>query len=165
MSPLIILVLLGAVPLLVGLFLRVHTSALFLSIASGYLLALFVGDTASLVSRSFIASSGTGQIAPIVLFFIPIFMTMWLMRGSLGPAQIPLHFLPLVGCALLVLILGVELLPDTVNSSVYADFPGSLLKQVPDALVAGGVAVQLILMWLTARPRRGHEPHHRGHKK
>lgn len=166
MSPLVIIGLLGGIPLLLGLILRVHTSAFFLSIAGGYLLALFVGDTASLLSRSVVPADGSGQVAQMVLFLLPALITLWLMRGSLSPTQIPLHFFPLLGCAVIVLVLGLQLLPVSVTNNVYAEFPGTLIKQMPDALVGISVALQLLLMWITARPRRDHDKHHgRSHHK
>lgn len=165
MSPLIIIGLFAGGTFLLGLFLRIHTSALFLSIASGFLLATYVGDTASLVARSFVAADSTGMIARLVLFLLPMLLTMWLMRGSLGAPQMVMHFLPLVGCAAIVTVLGITFLPDATQSAVYGSFPGSILKQMPDALVGIGVAFQLLLMWMTARPRRNPPPHHRGHHK
>ena len=165
MSPLVILGLFALTPLLAGLFLRVHTSAYFLSIVSGFLLATYVGDTAGLVARSFIATSSTGTVAQVVLFLLPIVITVWLMRGSLGPAQFVLHFLPMIGCAVLVAVLGVGFLAEATRNSIYEVFPGTLLKQMPDALVGISVALQLLLMWMTARPHRNPPPHHRGHHK
>lgn len=166
MSPLILLGLLVCIPLLLGMVLRVHTSALFLSIGSGYLLATFVGDTASLVARSFITSESTGTVAQLVLFLLPIAITMWLMRGSLAPAQVVLHFLPLLGCAVLIMVLGLQFFTEATRASVYSDPIGSYVQQMPDALVGLAVAFQLILMWITARPRRHAEAHHkRGHHK
>lgn len=164
MSPLVIMGLLGGLPLLLALFLRVHTSALFLSIASGYLLSSFVGDTAGIISRSFITTSSTAMVTKLLVFFLPIVITMWLMRGSLSPVQMPMHFLPMVGCALLVLVLGLPLLSQTVQNSVYSGYPGNLLKQMPDAIVAISVALQLVLMWVTARPRHAPPAHHGRHK-
>lgn len=150
---------------MLGLFLRVHTSALFISIASGYLLSSFVGETAGLVSRSFITDSSTGMITKIVVFFLPIVMTMWIMRRSLNAPQMVTHFLPLAGCALLVLVLGLPLLPTGTQDAVYGAFPGSLIKQMSDAIVGFAVALQLILMWITARPRHPKDAHHGRHHK
>lgn len=161
MSPLIILGLLAGVPLLVCLLLRIHTSALFISIVSGYLLATYVGDTAALVSRSFVASSSTGSVAQLVLFFLPVAITVWLMRGSLGPAQLVMHFLPLIGCIVIITVLGIGFLSEATQASVYGVFPGTIIKQMPDALVGISVALQLLLMWITARPHRNPPPHHR----
>jgi hypothetical protein len=165
MSPLIIIGLFVGLPLVLGLLLRIHTSAFFLSIAGGFLLATYVGDTAALVSRSFVASSETGQVAQLVLFFLPMVITMWLMRGSLGPAQLVMHFFPLIGCALLVAVLGIGFLSEATQASVYSVYPGTLIKQMPDAFVGIAVSLQLFLMWMTARPHRNPPPHHRGHHK
>ncbi len=163
MTPIIIIGLLGGVPFLLALFLRINTAAFFVSIASGYLLASFVGDTAGLISRSFITSDSTATVAKLVVFFLPIVITMWIMHRSLSTAQMPAHFLPMVGCALLVLVLGLRLLPVATQASVYAGFPGSILKQMPDAIVGVSVALQLVLMWITARPRH-YEPKHSRHR-
>ena len=166
MSPLILLGLLVGIPLLLGMFLRVHTSALFLSIASGYILATFVGETAGLVARSFITSDSTATVAQLVLFFLPVVITMWLMRGSLAPAQVVLHFLPLLGCAVLVMVLSLQFFTEATRAGIYSDPIGSYVQQMPDALVGFAVAMQLLLMWITARPRRHAEAHHkRGHHK
>lgn len=161
MSPLIIIVLLAGLPFLLGLLMRVHTSALFLSIISGYLLTLYVGDTAGLVARSFIASDQTPMVAKVVVFALPIVLTMWIMRKSLGGSQLLIHFLPLIGCALLVLVLGLPLLTPATQNAVYGSFPGTLIKQMSDAIVGISVGLQLLLMWITARPK---PPAHKRHR-
>lgn len=128
-------------------------------------MALYVGDTAGLVSRSFITNSGTSMVTKLVVFLLPVVMTMWIMRKSLTAAQIPVHFLAMVGCALLVLVLAVPMLSPAVQADVYGSFPGSLLKQMPDAIVGVSVALQLALMWITARPRHNQDAHHGRHRK
>lgn len=165
MSPYLVIGLFGGLPLLLALILRVHTSALFLSIAGGYLMALFVGDTAGLVSRSFITNTSTAMVTKLVVFLLPIIMTMWIMRKSLGASQLPVHFLPMIGCALLILVLGVPFLPPATQAAVYGGFPGSILKQMPDAIIGVSVALQLVLMWVTARPRHNQSAHHTRHRK
>lgn len=165
MSSLIIVSLLGGLPLLLWFVLRVHTSALFISIAGGYLLSSFVGETAGLVSKSFITDSSTAIITKIVVFFLPIVMTAWIMRKSLNAPQMVTHFLPMIGCALLILVLGLPLLSEATQATVYGSFPGNLIKQMSDAIVGIAVALQLILMWITARPRHNvpaKRAHHKG---
>lgn len=161
MSPYIIIALFAGLPLLFGLLLRVHSSALFLSIVSGYLLDLYVGDTAGLVARSFIANSQTPTFAKVIVFVLPIILTMWIMRKSLGGSQLVIHFLPLIGCALLVLVLGLPLLTPATQNVVYGSFPGNLVKQMSDAIVGIAVGLQLLLMWVTARPK---PPAHKRHR-
>lgn len=164
MSPYLVIGLLGGLPLLLGLILRVHTSAYFLSIAGGYLLSSFISESAGLASTSFITNSSTAMTAKLVAFFLPIVMTLWLMRKSLGASQIPIHFLPMIGCALLILVLGLPLLSPAIQATVYSGFPGNILKQMPDAVVGVSVALQLLLMWLTARPRHNQTGHNGRHK-
>lgn len=162
MSQFVVIGLLAGLPFLLGLLMRIHTSALFLSIAGGYLLSLFVGDTAGLLSRSIITNSQTTMVAKLVVFFLPVVMTVWIMRKSLGASQLVIHFLPLIGCSMLILILGLPLLTANTQAMVYGSFPGNLLKQMSDAIVGVSVALQLILMWFTARPRpQVHTKHHR----
>jgi hypothetical protein len=153
MSPLLLIALLAGLPFVLGFLLRVHTSALFLSIASGYLLSEFFGETSGLVARSFLKTDQAALTAEILVFFIPILVTLWLMRGSLAPRQLVSHFVPLVGCALLVMVLGLRLLPPTTQFSVYESSFGSILQTMPDVIIGFAVAAQLILMWATARPR------------
>ena len=165
MTPIIIIGLLAGVPLLLGLLLRVHTSALFISVASGYLLSMFVGETAGLVSRSFITNTSTAMVTKMVVFLLPIAISMWILRKGLNAAQMVPHFLPLVGCSALILVLGLPLLPPATQTSVYSSFPGDLIKQMSDAIVGIAVALQLILMWITARPIRPKDVQHGRHHK
>jgi hypothetical protein len=155
MNPIIIIGLLFGAPLLLGLFLRVHTSALFLSISGGYLLSEYFSTTAGLVSRSFLKTSESAMVAEMVVFYLPIVVTLWLMRGSLAARQMAAHFLPLVGCALIVLVAGVGLLSTDTQLLIYATAPGEILQNMPDILVGFAVLAQLVLMWATARPQRG----------
>lgn len=164
MSSVIIVGLLAGLPLLLWLVLRVHTSALFISIAGGYLMSSYVGETAGLVSRSFITNGSTAMITKIVVFFLPIVMTAWIMRKSLNGPQMVTHFLPMIGCALLILVLGLPLLTETAQATAYSSFPGNLVKQMSDAIVGIAVALQLVLMWITARPRHAPPKRSRHHE-
>lgn len=165
MSPYVVIGLLAGLPLLLAIVLRVHTSALFLSIASGYLLSSFVGETAGLLSSSVIKDGGTGMIAKLVVFIVPIVITLWLMRKSLAVPQVVIHFLPMVGCAALVLVLGVPLLSESTKTMFYSSEIGKTIQVTSDAIVSISVAFQLILMWITARPRHQAPAHHGKHSK
>lgn len=165
MSEYVVIGLLAGLPFLLAIILRVHTSALFISIASGYLLSSFVGETAGLLSSSFVKEDGTAMVAKLIVFFVPIVITMWLMRKGLAVSQLAFHFLPMVGCAVLVLLLGVPLLSQSTQDTFYAGAIGKTIQQTQDALVALSVAFQLIVMWIAARPRRAEAAHHGKHRK
>lgn len=150
MSPLILFALLAGLPLLLVMVLRVHASAFFISVSAGYLLSQFAGDTAGLIGSSFVKNSPDTTV--LVIFLIPMLLTLWFMRKSLPSSQLVLQFLPQLGSSLLVFILVVPLLSVNLQQTIQSDPVASQLLRANDAIVAFAVALQLLLMIITARP-------------
>lgn len=165
MSPYIIIGLFAGVPLLLAIILRVHTSALFLSIAAGYLLAVFSGETAGLISTSIVKDGNAAMVTKLIFFYSPIVITLWLMRKSLAVPQVLVHFIPMVGCAALILVLGVPLLSQSTQDIFYSSSAGNTIRRTSDGIVSIAVASQLLLMWITARPRHNQAAGHHGRHK
>lgn len=150
MSPLILFVLLACSPFLLVMLLRVHASAFFISVSAGYLLSQFAGDTAGLIGSSIVKNSPDTTV--LILFLVPMLLTLWFMRKSLPSSQLVLQFLPQLGSSLLVFILVVPLLSADLQAIVQSDPLASQLLRANDAIVAFAVALQLLLMIITARP-------------
>lgn len=159
MAPYIIAGVLAGLPLLLVLAFRVHASAFFISIVSGYLLSEYVSDTAGLISSSFVKADGTDVTAKLVVFLLPIVLTIWFMRSTMPGRQLFLHTLPQIANCLMLIVLLLPILPDSVQLAATSNPVGDILNQVSDAVVAVTVTVQLLLMILTSHPARGGKHH------
>jgi hypothetical protein len=160
MSPYILAGILAGVPLLIVLAFRVHSSAFFISISAGYLLSQFASNTAGLIDSSFVMSGNTGEITKLIIFLLPIVLTVWLMRGTMPGRQLFLHTIPQVGNSLLLIILLLPLLPQNLQDTINSNPASGILHQVNDLIVAITVLLQLFIMVVTSKA-----PHTSKHKK
>lgn len=150
MSPLILFAIIAGVPFLLVMLLRVHASAFFISIGSGFLLTQFIGDTAGLLTGSLVKSSPDTTL--LLIFVAPILLTLWFMRKSLPSSQLVLQFLPQLGSSLLVFVLLIPLLSSDTQATLSSDTLVSNFVKGSDAIVIAAVVLQMLLMIITARP-------------
>jgi hypothetical protein len=156
MTPLVLFALLAGLPFLAIMALRVHSSAFFISVASGYLLSEFIGGTAGLFSSSIFKNSP--EITLLAVFLLPIVITIWFMRKSLPSSQLVVQILPQVANSLLIFALAVPLLSESIQATLAQDEIANSIIKMDDAVVTFAVVAQLALMIITARPQ------HRGKK-
>lgn len=155
MPPYLIAGVIVGLPLLLVLALRIHASAFFISISAGYLLSVFISDTAGLISSSFVNGDGSILTAKLVVFLLPVIITIGFMRGTVPVRQMFLHTVPHICNSLLMFVLILPILPSNISSSVSTNPAGEILLQVTDVVVAVTVTSQILLMIITSHPARG----------
>lgn len=158
MEPLVLLGLLAGLPFILSIVLRVHASAFFISVAGGYLLTQFIGDTTGLITGSLVKNSG--DTALLIVCLAPVIITFWFMRKSLPSSQIFIQFLPQLATSLMLFAVLLPLLPSDMSSNLQSDNMARELIVASDAIVLFAVVLQVLLMIITSRPpshpKKGH---------
>lgn len=160
MTPLILLILMFGLPLFLVTVLRINPLFLFVSIVSGYLWSLLLGDTTELVVGSLIQTSHTDVISRVGLLMVPFVLTLLFLRKTLSTSALPFYFTLLVMDSLLLVTLLLAMLTPGVQGAIYQTHLGDTLRQAHDLIIAGVAAMQLVVMYVF-RPRSKHSKHHK----
>lgn len=163
MDSLILLGLLAGVPLVVFTILRIKPLYLFVSLMTGYIWVLYLGEPADLTLRSLMRVPHPDSVARIALLVLPLLITLLLMRRTLSTSALPFQFFLLIANSLLLAVLVINYLPNSVQISLYSSNAGNVVRQANDVLIAGVAGLHVLVMWLM-RPRN-HDAHGHGHKK
>jgi len=142
-----LLALVAGIPALFSILFRVNSIYVFVSIAAGYLLENFAGDTATLVVRSFVNGSNTDLVTKLVLFGLPIFLTLLMLRKTTPKRQFIFQLIPWVANGALIVVLTIPLMSDGVRGAILLNRVGYNINQANEAIIAGAVILQLLLLW------------------
>jgi hypothetical protein len=150
-----------ALPLGLALLFRVSAIYVFLSIAVGNLLVVYLGREADLVNLMIGLGTGGWQLGQLVLFFLPVLFALFFLRKSMPRSKVGFHLLPLLACSVMCLILLLPLLPVVVEESLQEAPVGSSLIGREGIIVAVTGVLALGLTWLS---HHHHQPHMHGKK-
>jgi hypothetical protein len=159
MVPLLIVGLIAGLPVLLAIIFRVSAVFLFLSIAVGNLLVLYLGMEAGLVSGLVSTNSSAPMVAQLVLLFVPVILTLLLLRKSLPKHKVLMHLLPLLACGFMLMAVALPLLPGGVQGDILASPAGPYFDNTQNLIVGSAALLVLLLTWLTHRSHELH-PHH-----
>lgn len=141
----------GLVPIALAVVFRVSGVFLFMSVAAGYLLVLYVGDDAGLALGMAVRTSSVDIIAQFILLLLPVVMSLMLLKKTLPKHKVLLH-LPLhIATGLTLAALSLPLLDSTIQEKVFASYYGNLLRESQDLLVGAAAVLALVITWLTYR--------------
>lgn len=156
--PLILLAVLAVVPVFLALVFRVSAIYLFLSLAVGDLLVKYLSDDVSLTIDMVSRSSQVPMITALCLLFLPVVLTLSLLRKSLPTSKLMLHIVPLALTGLTAAVFALPLLDSNTQAEIFALPAGNILRQAQDLIVGvAGVSV-LTLIWIS-RPHHGKGKH------
>lgn len=162
MTPLILLALVAGIPATASILFRVNSIYIFVSIAAGYLLENFAGDTAALVVRSFVNGANSDLITKLVLFALPIFLSLLILRKTTPKRQFIFQLIPWVANGALIVVLTIPLMSDGVRGAILANRVGYNINQANESIIAGAVIIQLLLLWAFGKKRETPtKKHHR----
>lgn len=149
MNPLILIILIIGIPLLLFVILRVKPLYLFVSIVTGYLWVLYLGEPAELVFRSLsLGITNPGSVAKIFLLLVPLVISLLVMRKSLPTSALPFQFFLLVANSLLLATIAISQLPTGVQNNLYTTSAGAFIRQTNDVLIAGIAGLHVLVMWI-----------------
>jgi hypothetical protein len=164
MTPLLIVAAITLLPVILALILRVSAVFVFLSIAVGNLLVLYLGTDASLVSGLVSKGAYAPMAAQLTLLFLPVILSFLFLRRSLPRSKALLHFLPLVACGVMLMAVALPLLPGGVQVDILASEAGPYLKNSQNLIVGIAALLILLLTWFTHRSHELHPRHNRKHR-
>ena len=157
MAPILILLLIAALPVVLALLFRVSSLCLFAASAAGALLVKYLGDDVWLAVNMFVKGPNTQFFVQLSLLFLPVLLTLFFTRKSLPKSKILLHLVPIIANGLLIAAIAIPLLPPALQSGIFAVPIGGVAKRSQDIMVGAAVVLNLLLMWQLNRSN-----HHEG---
>jgi hypothetical protein len=155
------LVVIGAVvlaPILFALIFRTHALYVFASICVGYFLQFALSDDVDLVFATIIKGSNSMVIARFALLGLPILLTLFVLRKTVGKSLL-FQIVPLIFSGLFLAALTLPLLPPGIEQAIYDSAYGGNIRGAQDLVIAAAVVSNLVLMW-TLFKHRGKGKHH-----
>lgn len=157
MDSLILLAAIAGIPVLLALLFRVSGVFLFLSVAAGNLLVLYLGDDAGLALGMMVRGQSANVLAQFILLLLPVALSLLLLKKTLPKSKVLLHAPLLIATGLTLTALALPLLDSNAQEKVFANQYGNILRESQDIIVGVAAMLALLIMWLTYR--------HKGEKK
>lgn len=151
MAPLVLFAVIAGLPVLNAIVLRVSAIFLFVSIAVGNFLVLYLGDDAILAVNAFTKDKNVPMVVQLTLLFLPVVLTLITLRKSLAKSKLLLHIVPLIGCGLSLAVLAVPLLPSGLQAQIFALPLGDVFKNSQDLIISVTAVMVLLLTWRSYR--------------
>jgi hypothetical protein len=162
MTPIVLLGIIAAVPLLLILFLRSNAAVVFFSLCAGFVLVTFVGGDASDAIGKSVSGANSGSFARIALLLLPAVLSLWFLRKSVSPTKLLINTIAAVGASLAVVLLLVPLLPGGVRFNIEQSQIWQQTDSYQGAVLGATTAIAIISLWLTNRHKDDgkHKKHH-----
>lgn len=164
MTPLIALAATVGLPLVLLTLLRIKPMYAFVSIVTGYFWVQYLGDSAELALRSFVHISSPGIVIRLVLLFLPLLLTLILMRKTLSASALPFQLILLLANSILIATFLIPLLSTGMQNSLYQTQVGNILRQSHNIIIATVAGLHLLVMYIM-RPNKHDSPGHSKHHK
>lgn len=135
-----------------ALLLRVSAVFLFASIAVGNFLVLYLSDDVILAINAFSKSKDIPMIVQLILLFLPVALTLYMVRKSTTRGKFLLHLIPLAGCGLSLAVLALPILPADLQAQMLGHPSGDVFKNSQDLIISITAVSILLLMWHEYKP-------------
>lgn len=151
-----------ALPVALGLTMRVSASHLFFSVMAGELLARYFGHDAYSVIESFSRNTTFAGYGEAIVLTIPVILTAVFLKGSMSRGKTMLHFIPFVITGIVYAVFAVVILPSDVQAIVRENAQTNRFLGIDSVVIGFVVFFQLVALWIL---NRGGEKHGKKHKK
>ena len=149
MVPIVLFAAIAGLPILNAIILRVSAVFLFVSIAVGNFLVLYLSDDVILAINAFSKDKNIPMIVQLVLLLLPVFLTLVFLRKSTTRGKFLLHLVPLIGCGLSLAVFTLPILPQDIQNQLFESPSGNIFKNAQDLIVSVTSVLVLILTWHT----------------
>lgn len=161
-TPIVLLAVMAAVPVLLLLVLRINAAIVFLSLCLGSVLVQFAGkDAESFVSLFSSSKAMSTYGTSLVLLLLPAVFTMIVMIGTVRTKfRLLLNVLPAVAVGLVGVLLAEPLFSPGLRGAIENTSAWHNMQQLQVLIVSVGTIVSLLFLWLQRPGREGGKRHH-----
>ncbi len=149
--PFIILGGLIAIPLVLGLLLKVSASHLFFSVMAGELLARYFGHDAFSAIESVSHSTVLAGYSEAIVLTLPMILTAIFLKGSISRGKTFLHILPFIITGIVYAAFMIHVLPQSVQDIINGNQLTSKIASADGAVIGFVILFQLVALWLLNR--------------
>jgi hypothetical protein len=161
MTPIGLVIILIAAPVLVLTVLRINATLVFLSLCLGAVLVQFVGDEAA-NTIGILASDGSTnlELVSLGLLLLPaVFTAVVMIRTVKGNLKLAINLLPAISVGVLGLLLAEPLFSDGLRASIEATDAWLMITKLQTVVVGVSAIISLFFLWLQ-RPKHHKEEKH-----
>ena len=153
-------------PLLVTFLIKSNAALAFLALCSGFVLQFFVVvDSKSLLSKAGVSLSG--NVITILLIAIPAAITLFICRGpssrSIKHPKVLLNLLVALALGAALTLMTVPYIGEINGTKITDSKLWEPLQKAQTEIIAVGVLLSLLLIWLSNRKSHGKDKHHKKH--
>jgi hypothetical protein len=150
-----------ALPIVLGIVMRVSASHLFFSVMAGELLARYFGQDAFSVIDSFSKNTTAASYGNAIVLTLPLLLTSVFLKGSLSRGKTLLHIIPFAITGIVYASFMLAALPSSVQA-IIRENPLTNKFIGMDSIVIGVIVfVQLIALWILNRKSEKHSKKHK----
>lgn len=151
MSEYIVLAAIVALPIVLGVLLRVNASHLFFSVMAGELLARYFGEEAESAIHAMLNSDVATEYAHLFILTLPVVLTAIVLKNSISRSRALINIFPLVVTGIVYAAFAIPLLPAELQAKVQATPIGQDFANSSAAVIGFIVLFQLVILWLLNR--------------
>ncbi len=140
-----------ALPVLLGLLLRVSASHIFFSVMAGELLARYFGDKGFSAIDSAVHNANIAGYSEAIILTLPMILTAVFLKGTLSRGKTVLHVIPLAVTGIVYASFMITVLPKSVQDLINSNTLTHKFADMNSAVIGVVVFFQLIALWLLNR--------------
>lgn len=159
MIPLIVFGAIIIVPVLLALIFRVNAVFIFISVCAGYFLQFALSDDVDLAVATVIRGSNSIIIAKLALLVLPLLVTLFVLRKTVGKSVL-FQIIPLLFSGMLLATLVLPLSPVEFADNIYNSQFGTNIKRSQDLVITAAVVSNMALLWMLFKHKNTHGKHH-----
>lgn len=148
-----------ALPVVLGILMRVSASHLFFTVMAGELLARYFGHQTFEILESLTHNTTIAGFAEPILLTLPLLLTALFLKGSLSKGKTILHVVPFLVTGFVYVAFLVPILPYDVRMAVQENTYTSKLAGIDGIVIGVIVFFQLVALWLLNAGGEKHGKH------
>lgn len=152
-----------ALPVVLGIVMRVSASHLFFSVMAGELLARYFGHDAYSVIESVSRNTTLASYSEAIVLTLPLLLTAVFLKGSMSRSKTALHIIPFAVTGIVYAAFMLAVLPASVQEIIRSNPLTDKFIGMDSVVIGFVVFFQLVALWLLNRGNR--EKHGKKHKK
>lgn len=148
-----------ALPIILGILMRVSASHLFFSVMAGELIARYFGHDAYEIIESVTHNTTIAGYAEPILLTLPVILTAVFLKGTLSRGKTFLHIIPFVVTGIVYMVFLLPILPAQANQIIMANEYTAKLSDTDSIVIGVIVTMQLVALWMLNRGGEKHGKH------
>lgn len=151
-----------ALPVVLGILMRVSASHLFFSVMAGELIARYFGHDAYEIIESVTHNTTIAGYAEPILLTVPVILTAVFLKGSMSRGKTLLHIIPFFVTGIVYMVFLIPILPSQTHQIIMDNQYTAKLADMDSIVIGVIVTLQLVALWALNRGGEKNGKHKKG---